>query len=121
MRMLNVFPELLFLAPIAALLIRAATASFFILAGITHWKYSDNTSDNTVGKIFAAMETAVAIALAVGFYTQIAALIAACVIVAWFFMKDMRPLPMSTMLLLLVTSFSLILTGSGPISFDLPL
>ena len=117
MCMLNVFPELLFLAPLAALLIRAASASLFILAGIAHWKYSDST----VGKAFAVVETAVAIALAVGFYTQVAALVAVCVIVAWLFMKDVRPLPMSTMLLLLVTSASLILTGSGPISFDLPL
>jgi len=115
--MLNVFPELLFLAPLAALLIRAASASLFILAGIAHWKYSDNNT----GKVFAVIEVAVAIALAVGFYTQIAALIAVLVILAWLFMKDVRPLPMSTMLLLLVTSFSLILTGSGPISFDLPL
>jgi len=115
--MLNVFPELLFLAPLAALLIRAATASLFVLAGIAHWKYSDST----IGKTLSVIEVAIAIALAVGFYTQVAAIVAIFVIIAWLFMKDVRPLPMSTMLLLLVTSFSLILTGSGPISFDLPL
>lgn len=115
--MLNIFPELLFLAPLAALLIRAATASLFILSGIAHWKYSDST----MGKTFAVLEVAIAIALAVGFYTQLTALIAVCTIIAWLFIKEIRPLPMSTMLLLLVTAFSLILTGSGPISFDLPL
>jgi len=115
--MLNIFPELLFLAPIAALLIRAATASAFILAALVHWK-RDKT---IIIKTLSVIEGIIAIALAVGFYTQPAAILGVLLIFVWLFKSELRPLPISTILLLLVMSISLLLTGSGPISFDLPL
>jgi uncharacterized membrane protein YphA (DoxX/SURF4 family) len=115
--MLNVFPELLFLSPLAALFIRAAVASAFALAALVHWKHS---SDILV-KNLSIFEFIISIALAVGIYTQIAALLAVALILVWLFIAKIRPLPMSTMLLLFVMSISLLLTGSGPISFDLPL
>jgi uncharacterized membrane protein YphA (DoxX/SURF4 family) len=115
--MLNVFPELLFLAPLAALLIRAAAASAFVLAALVHWKHSHDM----IIKNLSIFEFIIAIALAVGFYTQIAALLAIILIAVWLFIEKFRPLPISTILLLLVMNISLLLTGSGPISFDLPL
>jgi uncharacterized membrane protein YphA (DoxX/SURF4 family) len=114
-RMLSIFPELLFLSPLAALLIRVSVAIVFALSASRHIR---NAPTRT--RILGAIEAVVAILLFFGVYTQVAALVAIALIVAYFFMLE-RPFPKSTLVLLAVMSMSLVVTGAGPYAFDLPL
>lgn len=114
--MLSLFPELLFLAPFSALLVRVALAALF-----AHVAWRRLNTGMMLLKYFAALDGLIALALFFGFFTQLAALAAALCIAAWFFVSTWRPVPVSTVLLALIMAFSLILTGPGPFGFDLPL
>jgi len=114
--MLNVFPELLFLAPLAAVLIRGAVAAIFILAALAHYKKGVSHL-----LVLAALEVLTGILLAIGLYTQVATILGVILIGIWLWSPSTRIFPMSTVLLSLVLALSLLVTGSGPISFDLPL
>jgi len=118
--MFNIFPELLFLAPASALLIRAATAAVFATAAYLHFKGREEGGVRAFS-FFAVVEIAIAGALAVGFYTQPAAIAGIVLVVAWFTRERLRPFSISTLFLLLVMCITLIVTGAGPLSFDLPL
>lgn len=111
--MLNVFPELLFLAPLAALVIRAAVAVAFALATWNRFR--------TGAFILGGIEALTAAALAFGFYTQIAAIVGFFLVLGWLFRRDLSPYPFSTIVLLGVMCATLLVTGSGPFAFDLPL
>jgi uncharacterized membrane protein YphA (DoxX/SURF4 family) len=114
--MLSVFPEMLFLSPFAALIIRVALAGLFAHAA---WKHARATG--VASRTLALGETTVAIALFFGAWTQPAALLGAVVSAIWLAQKTARPLEISTIILALATSLSLLLTGPGAIAFDLPL
>lgn len=116
--MLNPFPELLFLAPLSATLLRAAAAAVFLLAGVAHARGTEAVPRRYV---LAVVEILIGLSLAFGFYTQVGALIGILVSLAWLIVSTLRPTPMSTALLTLVLCLSLLLSGAGPLSFDLPL
>ena len=115
-RMLSLFPEILFLAPIATFLLRVALSLIFAYSAWTRVP-----SERTSLKVFGAVDALLAVMLIVGFYTQLAALIAALCLIYWLIKSDMSPFPRSTSALALVIAVSLIVMGSGPFAFDLPL
>jgi uncharacterized membrane protein YphA (DoxX/SURF4 family) len=114
--MLSLFPEVLFLAPFAALLLRVALAVFLALTAWAHMSRPE-----ILARAWALVEIAAALALFVGAWTQAAALIASVWLFASLFVPQMRAFPSSTVLLAIVIALSLVVTGPGPYSLDLPL
>ncbi len=115
--MLSLFPELLFLAPLSALVIRAAVAAMFALAAYSHVRGA-----TMFIYIIAALEAVATLSLAFGYYAQAGALLAALIAGSWAILgRPARPYPLTTTLLLIVMSLSLIVTGPGAFAFDLPL
>lgn len=114
--MLSLFPELLFLAPLAAFLMRLSLAVVF---GWSAWlRFGSN---NTLLKGFATIDALLAIALLLGAYTQLAALVGLLCTVAWLLRPMWNPYPRSTTALALVMCLSILVLGAGPFAFDLPL
>lgn len=114
--MLALLPQILFLGTFAATLIRVTAA--FMLA-YSSWRRM--SAPSLFHKGFAAVETAVSIALFVGAWTQVAALLAVVLIAASLFSPTLRVWPRSTLALLLVMAATLVVTGPGAFAFDLPL
>jgi hypothetical protein len=114
--MLSLFPQILFLAPFSASLIRVALAVMLAYAAWHHFKKAD-----TFSRVWAVLELAAGIAIFLGIYTQGVALAAFIGIALGLIFARMRVYPMSTMLLALVMSLSLVVTGAGVFAFDLPL
>ena len=71
--MLSMFPGLLFLAPLSALVIRASIAVIFSLGAYTHAR----SSASAFLYIIALLETLAALSLALGYYAQPGALLGA--------------------------------------------
>ncbi|MBI2048528.1 MAG: hypothetical protein HYT30_01210 [Parcubacteria group bacterium] len=116
--MLSMFPELLFLTPLSALIIRAAAAVVFALAAYIHAR----GIRSPLAYIMALLECACALSLMLGSYAQLGALLGVLLTLAWLILgRPARPFPLSTTLLLLVMSFSVMITGPGAFAFDLPL
>ena len=114
--MLSVFPEILFLSPLAPLLIRVALGGVFAYTAWTHMKSADNTT-----RVLSIIEGVAAILLVVGAWTQPAALAALVLLAAHAFMPHLRVVSREATLLALVMAASLLLTGAGAFAFDLPL
>ncbi|MEK7069143.1 MAG: hypothetical protein AAB947_02040 [Patescibacteria group bacterium] len=114
--MLSLFPEILFLAPLSATLIRVALGIAF---GYVAWKHL-NTAD-TMGKVLGIAEGVVALTLIVGAWTQPIALLGIVIFFIHVAIPRLRTLPTSTALLLLVMCVSLLFTGAGAQAVDLPL
>lgn len=114
--MLSVFPELLFLSPLAPLLIRVALGLLFFATAWKHVQRKDIAS-----RTLAVLEFAVAAALSAGAWTQGAALLASIVAAIWIFQPTSRVHQLSTILLALAMGLSLIVTGAGAFALDLPL
>ena len=113
--MLSYFPELLYLAPFSALLIRIAVA---VILGIL--ALDGIRGDNVWARASGVVSGLAALFLFVGALTQPMALIA-LLAVTESLMRNERALPKSTLWLSLVMSFTLLITGAGPLAFDLPL
>jgi hypothetical protein len=114
--MLSVFPDVLFLAPFAAFFLRVAAALFFGYAAWSHLK-----SSSFQLRVLGIGEALVAVALFFGAWAQAGALLGAIIAAIWLFQPSTRATGVGTAALLLVISFALILTGPGPLAFDLPL
>lgn len=114
--MLSPLPELFFLSPLAATLIRVAVAFVFARAA---WKHLFD--QETREKAVSVLEGVIAVALFLGFYTQYAALIGGLICSVWLYMTSMRPVEKSAVLLIIVMCVSLLVTGAGAFAFDLPL
>ncbi|PIR82511.1 hypothetical protein COU20_01780 [Candidatus Kaiserbacteria bacterium CG10_big_fil_rev_8_21_14_0_10_59_10] len=114
--MLSLFPELLFLAPLSATLIRAAAALVFLYAAWHHI----TIIESRLLKALGIAEVGIALLLLAGIYTQAAALAGALVALLWL-SRGIRPLPLSTALLTFALTLSLLVTGAGALAFDLPL
>lgn len=114
--MLSIFPELLFLAPFAAFLMRVALGGVFTYAAMRHLQSSDGTL-----RSFAVFEAALATALLAGAWTQPAAILSMLLIGTWFAFPKLRTTAPGTATLSLLIALSLLLTGAGPLAFDLPL
>ena len=114
--MLSVFPNILFLAPFSAFLIRVALALIFVFAASKHWYRA-----GIISKTFASVELAAAISIGAGALAQAGALAGAIIVIYWLARPAIRPVSFIAILLSLVLSVSLLLTGAGPFAFDFPL
>ncbi len=114
--MLSLFPEILFLAPLGAFLIRIAAA--FTLAYIA---YRHAYAPDALSRTGAVIEAGAAVLLLLGVFTQAGALLGIGIVLAHVGLRSLRVLPMSTMLLLLALCLSALVTGAGAFAFDLPL
>ena len=114
--MLSLFPQILFLAPFAALLIRLALVVVLAIAAWNHMSRRD-----TLLNTWSLLEFAAAAALLIGLWVQAVALLAFLGLVLTLFIPKMRVFPKSTMALACVLALSLVVTGAGAIAFDLPL
>lgn len=116
--MLSLFPSLLFLAPLSALVIRAVVACFFALAAYTHTR---NAGASPLLYTFAVLECVTALSLALGYWAQAGALLGVLLVVLSFILPRARPYPTNTLILMLVMCLSILVTGPGAFAFDLPL
>lgn len=114
--MLSLFPQILFLAPFSASLIRLALACVFFLMAWKHFAAPENSL-----RALGVLEIALSAALVLGTWTQGVALLGAARIFLDIFIPRLRVLPLSTTLLSLVMLLSLVVTGAGVFAFDLPL
>lgn len=114
--MLSLFPDILFLAPFSALIIRIALAVTFAIAA---WRHV--SQPETWLRVISIAEVAAAAALFVGSMTQAVALGGAAIAILWLSFKPARAMPVSTIILVLVMCLSLLVTGAGALAFDLPL
>lgn len=115
MLMLSLFPELLFLAPLSAFLIRLAVS---IAMGYLAYRHA--IMPGAAFKILCIVEGVAAVLLIAGGYTQAAALVG-LILVGVNLLTPARILPRSTLLLLGLMCLSLLMTGAGAFAFDLPL
>ncbi|MBL8158279.1 hypothetical protein JNK62_01955 [bacterium] len=114
--MSSFFREILFLAPMAAFILRIAAGSALGLIAYRHVFVPQNSF-----RMIGIVEGVIAVLLIAGAYTQPAALIGAIVLAIILSIPAYRALPRSTLALLIVMCLSLVLTGAGPFAFDLPL
>ncbi len=114
--MLSLFPEILFLAPLSAFLLRIALAC---VLGYAAWKHFPH--EDSFVRIFSIIEITIAGALIAGAWTQGVALAALVALAIHFAVPRLRTVSLGTALLSLVISLSLIVTGAGAFAFDLPL
>jgi hypothetical protein len=114
--MLSLFPELLFLAPFAAFVIRVVAGFLIGLIAYRHVVQPSNAL-----RVLGIIEGIIAVLLVAGAYTQAAALAGAISLAVHLAFPAYRVLPRSTLALLLIMSLSLVITGAGPFAFDLPL
>lgn len=129
--MLNIFPELLypFFAPA---LLRAAMAIVFFYVAYQQYQQRQNISAlqlPIVGRNFVWLaiifHAVVGAMFLLGYYTQAAAIVAILGLLAGWWLNRRHPsmiiLPNSTVLLLIVVSVSLLISGAGAMAQDLPL
>lgn len=114
--MLSLFPQILFLAPLATTLLRFSLA---VVLGYGAWKHLSFASWNI--RVLGIVEIVLAGLVLVGAWVQPAALAAVVVSLAWALWRPSRSMPLSTILLALVIALSLVVTGAGAFAFDLPL
>ncbi len=124
--MLSLFPELLFLAPLGAVLIRLATAFTF------GYVATKRLSAPSIIRGLGIVEGLVAVLFFIGLYTQAAAILGFILMVIHISVPRFRVLPTSTVILVGIMCLSLLVTGPGPftlsvgglvlpLSLDLPL
>ena len=114
--MLSYFPQLLFLSPFAALLIRLALTAVFAYSA--WFRFS---SESTLIRAFAIIDAALAVMFFIGLSTQLAALAGAICTIYWLVRPDSSAIPRSTAALALVMCLSILVMGAGPFAYDLPL
>lgn len=114
--MLSIFPELLFLSPFAALMIRVALSIVFAYSA---WQRIPH--ERSLLKVFGVIDLIIAVLFLAGAYTQIVAIVGALCAAAWLIIPSINPVPRSTAALALVMCLSLLIMGAGPFAFDLPL
>lgn len=133
--MLSLFPGILYLAPFSYLLLRIASAfAFFYIA----WDLLANKDEMEGAKIIivghikdwmlwlsAIVTFVVGALLLVGLWTQAAAIVGMLIVFKHSLglrqYSDILPLSAGTYALLFVMCACLLITGAGPVAFDLPL
>ena len=113
--MLSYFPELLYLAPFSAFVIRITVA---IVLGMI--AYRGLRAGSLWERGSALVSGLAALFLFAGALTQPMALIASLTVIESL-VRSEKPFPKSTLWLALIMSLSLVITGAGPFAFDLPL
>ncbi len=132
--LLSLFPQLLFLAPLSATLLRIAAGVAFLLMAWVHLQKRDELGQidfPIVGRgtwiptLASIVELAIAAGLIFGIYTQAFALLGTLRALKSFVWKRrygaMIPLSRTASALLFVICLSLVFTGAGVFAFDLPL
>lgn len=114
--MLALFPQILFLAPFSALLIRL---TLVILLSYAAWHHMSRR--DTVLRAWSILEVALAAALFIGLWVQAIACVVLLATALAVILPKMRAYPLSTTLLMCMMSLSLVVTGAGALAFDLPL
>ena len=114
--MLSLFPQLLFLDPLAPFAIRVALAVLLALAAWQHLSRRDH-----LARACSIFEIAVATALVAGAWTQAAAIVGFLYMGLALIFPRIRTYPISTTALALVMLATLVVTGAGAFAFDLPL
>ena len=132
--MLNTFPHLLDFGFFAPTLLRVAMAFLFCYASYSAYKHREAAAHlrfpligtaSWAGSFTMLMYAAIGLMLLFGYYTQIAAILAAMTSVkGLLFYKRFGPLfpySRSTYVLLLAICLSLLVSGAGAMAYDLPL
>ena len=132
--MLSLFPQILFLSPLAITLLRIAAALVFFSIAYTHYQKRQELSfldfpivgrGTWIPMLAVVFEFAIAIALGAGVYTQLAALLGAIAALKFFVLRKHYPafVPISrtASALLFVICIPVMVTGAGAFAFDLPL
>ena len=132
--MLSLFPQILFLAPFSATLLRLAAGSIFLAIAWIHYSRQEELGKENfivIGHgawipIFAALvEFLAGGMLILGVYTQAVALIGTLLALKHFVWQGRYPqffrVPRSTSALLFAICLGLVVTGAGAFAFDLPL
>lgn len=132
--MLSLFPELLFLSPLAPTLLRLASGTIFLLLAWEHFerreelgreRYMVVGSGTWIPLVTAAIELCIALALFFGAYTQAVAILGTLAALKQFVWGERYPrfftLSRTSSALLFVMTLSLLFTGAGAFAFDLPL
>jgi uncharacterized membrane protein YphA (DoxX/SURF4 family) len=124
--MLSLFPSLLTYERLGPLIIRVILGLTFVYFGYRHIKGRGRENISVGGsKIYGTIETATAVLLIIGLYTQLAALVIAVILTARLIYKIRVKAFLSDgvnyYLLLLAMALSLLVMRSGFLSFDLPL
>ncbi len=116
--MLNPFP-LLFLAPVTYFILRVVLG--FVLIHTSHRILTEATA-STQRKLVAVLLGGAGGLLVLGLYTQIGALLSFVITTLCFARQGTLPgLARTTLLFMVVISFSLFITGAGSFAFDIPL
>lgn len=129
MSILNPLPELLSYSFIAPLLLRAVIGAYFLeqFFTIIYTKHviKENLKIKNVFKYLIGIKTISALSLVVGFYTQIAVLILIVLTVIDIILehktKKLKKTKLQFYIFILAILLSLLLTGAGFFSVDLPL
>ena len=134
MRMLSLFPQILFLAPLSATLLRITAGLVFLYLAYFHYTNHRAGSEelsrliggaSVVMYVYVLIELAVAVGLIAGAWTQAFALvgfvIALKVLLLRRSLKELRPLSSLSYALLSAICLSVVVTGAGIFAFDLPL
>lgn len=127
--MLNPFPELLTYGLLAPFLIRLFLGVVLVLMAVRHIAPKNAASAEEASgsrgmrTVLGVVEGAVGLALIVGFYTQVAAIVAALLAASYLASPKLRAMSTEHVGLkaLLVMALSLLLTGAGAFAFDIPL
>jgi len=132
--MLSLFPQILFLAPFSATLLRISAGLVFLYLAYFHISNRRKAAEelsaliggaSVVIYIYSLIELALALALILGAWTQAAGLVGFVIAVKMLLirrsLKELRPLGALSYALLAVICLSLVVTGAGIFAFDLPL
>lgn len=134
MRMLSLFPQLLFLGPVSATLLRIAAGAIFLYLAYFHYQ-NRRPAAHELGQLvgvsmpllylYALIELLVAASLILGLWTQLSAVIGFGIALKIIFvrnrLKELKPLSTLSYALLALICLSLMFTGAGALAFDLPL
>jgi len=129
MSILNPLPELLSFASLAPLLLRVVIGVYFLeqLSTIIHTKCirKKNVEIRNIFKYLIVVETLSAIAIIIGFFTQIAVLILIITTTINLVLeqktKKIRKAKLQLYIFIFAILFSLLVMGAGFFSIDLPL
>ncbi|HEY4517005.1 MAG TPA: DoxX family membrane protein [Candidatus Paceibacterota bacterium] len=132
--MLSLFPQILYLAPLGITLLRIAAGLTFLSLAYFHVMRSRELSTirfPVVGSgawivwLAIIFETLIGVALVLGIYAQLAALLGAVAAIKLLIWRKRYPqfftLTRHTSALLLVICLCLVVSGAGAYAFDLPL
>ena len=132
--MLSLFPQILFLTPFSATLLRITAGLVFFYLAYVHYGNRKAVAQeisyfvggaSIVCAVYILIELLVAFGLFLGIYAQLAALVglilALKILIVRKSLREVKPLSELSYVLLAVICLSVLVTGAGIFAFDLPL